>query len=474
MNVVIIVSDTLRWDYLGCYGNDWIQTPNLDALASESAVFLDAFAEGLPTIPARRVIMTGRNIVPSDYRPQPSDRVQIHGWHPLYDEDVTLAEHLRDAGFHTAFFNDVYHMMKPGKNFHRGFEQWFWVRGHESDGYALADRARIQHLLDKLFPGREIPDAAWLIRHLVLRETWQSDADTIVAQTMRQAADWVEDYSLDQPFYLHVEVFDPHEPWDPPADMARLYDPDYGDSLQGCLSAGSTEALTDKQFTEVKAAYAGEVTLVDKWTGVLLDALREKGVMDDTLVVFTADHGCMMGEQGQIHKGRDRLRNQCTQLPLLIRHPKGEAAGARVPGFCQHQDIMPTVLGILGESTPERVLGRDIWTQTAGGDGAPDYVVSAFGHWACIRTKDWNYVRPWTDAGIKQEMREDLYDLNADPQELTNVAADHPDICLEMAQRLEDHIKKFRPLTGGAFQQTKDPTADMSFDALPRLDAKAR
>ena len=87
MNLLVIVTDTLRWDYVSAYGNDWIETPYLDELAAESALFLDAYAEGLPTIPARRVIMTGRNIVPFAHRPQKSDGVQLHGWHPLFDED---------------------------------------------------------------------------------------------------------------------------------------------------------------------------------------------------------------------------------------------------------------------------------------------------------------------------------------------------------------------------------------------------
>jgi len=113
MNLVIIVSDTFRWDYLGCYGNDWIETPNLDKLASESAIFMDAYAEALPTIPVRRVIKTGRPIFPFTYRPQPSDGVQLQGWHPLFDEDVTLSEHLREHDYFSCFVTDVYHMMKP-------------------------------------------------------------------------------------------------------------------------------------------------------------------------------------------------------------------------------------------------------------------------------------------------------------------------------------------------------------------------
>ena len=470
MNLVIIVSDTFRWDYLGSYGNDWIETPNLDALAAESALFLDAYGEGLPTIPARRVIMTGRNIVPCEYRPQKSDSIQQHGWHPLYDEDVTLAEHLKEQGYFTAFFNDVYHLMKPGKNFHRGFDQWFWIRGQEGDPYALPDRAQVEALLAKASYDRELADDAWLIRHLNLRKRWKSDADTVVAQTLSRAADWVRSYSLDKPFYLHVECFDPHEPWDPPVEYAKRYEPDYGDSLDGCAPPNSTSGLTEKQLANIRAAYAGEVTLVDRWIGRLLKALKETGRLTDTLVLFTSDHGTLLGEQGDLHKGNDRLRNQVTRVPLMIRHPSGEAAGERVPGFCQHQDLMPTALRILGLPVPDRALGRNLWPQALGQDGAPDYVVSGFCYHACIRTAKWNYLRPYVKVRSVASSKEELYDLEADPQELTNVVKEHPDVVRDLNHRLEEHLKRFAPLTTGSLQGSADAGASMTFDGLPRLD----
>ena len=471
MNLAVIVSDTFRWDYLGAYGNDWIETPNLDALAAESALYLDAFAEGLPTIPARRVIMTGRNIFPFQYRPQPSDGVQLRGWHPLFDEDVTLAERLLERGYCTALFNDVYHMMKPGKNFHRGFEQWFWIRGQEGDPYAPLDERRVADMFERARGGRELRGRPWIVRHLNLRKDWKSDADTVVAQTMTAASRWLREYSLGRPFYLHVERFDPHEPWDPPAEYAEKYKPDYGDSLDGCITPGDTSAMTDEQVANARAAYAGEVTLVDTWVGRLLDTLRETGRMEDTIVVFTSDHGCMMGEHGQIHKGCDRLRNQVTQLPLLIRHPGGEYAGERVAGFCQHQDIMPTALRMLGEPVPERVLGRDIWPATADPEQTPDYVVSGFGNYACYRTKQWNYVRLWADAHLEERQTQDLYDLEADPEELVNVLDEHRDLAEGFSSRLEEHIRKCAPLTVGSFQSRGEAGEEMSFDALPRLDA---
>ena len=478
MNLVIIVSDTFRWDHIGAYGNDWIRTPHLDALAAESALFLDAYAEALPTVPARRVIMTGRQCFPFAYRPQKGDSIQQLGWHPLYDEDVTLSEHLSEHGYHTALFNDVYHLMKPGKNFHRGFSQWFWIRGQEDDPYALPDPAQVETLLNQVLCGRPFhANDHWIIRHLMLRQNWESDADTVVAQTMRGAADWVRSYTLDKPFYLHVEVFDPHEPWDPPAEFAQVYEPGYGDRLDGCLAPIHVDGLADATLANVRAAYAGEATLVDKWTGHLLDALRETGRMDDTLVVFTSDHGCMLGEQGEIHKGFDRLRNQCTRLPLLVRHPGGDGAGERVSGFCQHQDIMPTVLGRLGIAPPDRVLGRDLWAQVNGASDAPDYAVSAFGHCASIRTREWDLVTPWLALapdsplpGYRTPARRQLYDLTTDPEELTNVIDEHPEVARDLSERLAAHIERYTPLTDGVINAKSAEADALTFHALPGSD----
>jgi arylsulfatase A-like enzyme len=308
------------------------------------------------------------------------------------------------------------------------------------------------------------------------RKDWKSDADTSVAQVMRKAADWLREYTLDDPFFLYVDCFDPHEPWDPPLEYAREYDADYS-GLDGLVPPGLTSQMTEHQAFHTKTAYAGEVTLVDRWVGHLLETLRELGRMDDTLIVFTSDHGCMMGEQGEIHKGEDRLRNQCTRLPLLIRHPKGEAAGRTVHGFVQHQDIMPTALALLGIEGPDRMLGADIWPLATGAASqAPrDTVVTAFGRYACVRTAKWNYVAPWMEAAKGHKQHPELYDLEADPEELTNVLADHKAEAQELHERLTEHIKQYAPITQGSLGPGTTVAADtstlMSFDALPELGA---
>jgi arylsulfatase A-like enzyme len=475
MNLVLIVSDTLRWDYLGAYGNQRIRTPNLDRLAAESAVFEDAYAEGLPTLPARRVLLTGRPIFPFRYIPQKSDMVQLPGWHPLFEEDVTLSEHLAQHDYVSAFVTDVYHMMKPNKNFHRGFEHWHWVRGQEDDPWALRDEAQVADEVRQATPHADrFRKRHWLIQHLMNRKDWQSDADTSVARVMAHAAAWVESYTMDNPFFLYVDCFDPHEPWDPPLEDARLYDPDY-EGLDGLVPPGTTRDMPESQVRHIEAAYAGEVTLVDRWIGRLLDALRDKGVMDDTLLIFTTDHGCMMGEQGELHKGEDRLRNQCTRLPLFIRHPEGLGAGKRIPGFVQHHDIMPTALSLMGVPQPDRVLGADLWPMVADDAPAPrETIVTAFGHYASVRTAKWNYVRPWIALPTDRRPRHDLYDLEGDPQELTNLVADRADVAGELDEFLTDHIRRHIPVTkgtvGAGMVEGVETRPGMSFDALPRLE----
>ena len=129
LNIIVIIADTFRWDYLRFNGNKRIQTPHLDALAEEGVYFANCYADGLPTIPARRVMHTGMSILPDKNK-----------WRPLETNDITFAEILGKAGFTTGFIVDTFHYFKPDLNFHRGFNSWLWIRGQESDPYKSGPR----------------------------------------------------------------------------------------------------------------------------------------------------------------------------------------------------------------------------------------------------------------------------------------------------------------------------------------------
>ena len=138
MNIILIVFDSLRKDCIGCYGRPpwWkVRTPNLDRLAAESLLMTRAYPESLPTLPTRRALYTGRRVYPfgkGDFRLK-GDFVGAPGWGPIPEDEPTLSEILREHGYRTGLVADVYHMFKPSKNFWRGFDQWMFLRGQETD-----------------------------------------------------------------------------------------------------------------------------------------------------------------------------------------------------------------------------------------------------------------------------------------------------------------------------------------------------
>jgi arylsulfatase A-like enzyme len=439
MNLLVLCTDTFRADYLGSYGNTWVRTPNLDRLAEEGVRFEDFYAEALPTLPARRVLYTGRRAFPFTYRPQKSDQVQLPGWHPLDDEDITLAEWLRERGYTTGLISDLYHMMKPGKNFHRGFHSWQWIRGQESDPFVPTPAADVD--VSRYVPPETPPDAPVrrnLAQYLNNRAWWKTEADHYAAQVMRAAAAWIEQHGRKKPWMLWVESFDPHEPWDAPSEYVNEYCPNY-EGLEPIWPTGFVKDYGEAEFRRIRAHYAGECTHVDRWCGHVIAALDSLGLRDDTVVVFTSDHGTMMGEQGEIHKGVDRVRVQVARSPLIIRHPDRTYAGKRVEGFIQHQDLMPTLLHLLGEPPPERCNGETFWPLVDGGasGGLRDWVVTGFGPYASVRTSDWNYHTAWTELQGRRLRSPELYDRRSDPEELTNVIAHHPEVARELQARLD-------------------------------------
>ena len=464
LNVILLVSDTFRADNLAAYGGQWIETPNLNRLAEESVLFEDAYPEGMPTIPIRRQLYTGRRILPTRvYFQHEPGGAGSPGWHHLYNEDVTLGEVLTEAGYQTALIADVPHLQRPGRNFHRGYKYYDWVRGQETDYYALAPR-KAPDFLD-LFPAdylerKELnrPNAGpgqtfkdFLNQYSANRRRWRADGGSIVEQTARKAVRWLEDNRQEAPFFLHVEAFDPHEPWDPPQEFLEKYvkdpkgpswpEPPYRDV-----------AVPPEGVARLRANYAGEASNVDYWFGRILAKAKELNLLENTVVVFLSDHGALLGEQGQFVKGAERLRTQVTHVPLLVRLPNKQLAGRRVKGFVQLTDVVPTVLGRLNLKSPSRVTGEDLWPYIAEQKrNTRDHVVQGFGWIAAVRTAEWNYSAIWNREKYVGEYAPQLYDTRKDSQELKSVAADHPAVVKELQAKLEAYIASGWEITGGSF-----------------------
>jgi arylsulfatase A-like enzyme len=463
LNLIHIGVDTWGTHWLGCYGNSHVRTPNADALAAKSAVFADAYPEALPTLPVRRSVYTGRRIFPADLIVQPDDPVKIRGWHQLYAEDVTLSETLRAARYRTGFVTDIYHQFKPDKNFHRGFDSWHYVRGQEGDRFESGPRKAI-NLADYLHPSQakllkwNAGDYALpavqpsLMQYLLNRRSWKTEEDWLASQVFREAAHWLDNNANEgQPFYLHIESFSPHEFWDPPERFYRMYmKSDYrGPRL--ISPPVTTRDMSPVEIEHVRALYAGYVTFVDERLGQFLKKVEAMGLMQNTVVVFVADHGTMMGEQNQFHKGETRIRTQVTHLPLMIHAPRGRWADRRISGFVQHTDIMPTVLEMLGVKAPARVTGESLVQAAESRRGSRrDTVITGWGEHGAVRTPEWCYIGRWSQGAPFNE----LYDVRRDPDELHNVADQNPNVVKELKARLKQHVDSGWALTRGTFATT--------------------
>jgi arylsulfatase A-like enzyme len=383
MNVILIVIDTLRYDYVGANGNTWIHTPNLDALARRGLAFDRCYVGSFPTIPCRWEFITGR---------AHADGLPFQTWRPLEWHVPTIPDVLREAGYVTMLLCDTPHLINHGYGFDRPFHGWDLIRGQEVDristeplavadlpappealalwrrrsqtpeagrGAAAASAPAAGRQMDRLVsPLTATPDE---LRRLSnpLRQYYRNrrsiqprtEEDYLPARLFSTAARWLERNRSHSDFFLWIDCFDPHEPWDPPlADRLRY------DSSEGGWDVpqppGDASLLTEAERRRAIALYAGEVTLVDRWLGYFLQKLDTLGLADRTAVIVTSDHGTFAGQHGRFGKGYYLLDALAHQV-LFLRLPGDEAAGTRVPGLVQPVDVARTILDLAAVPPPD-------------------------------------------------------------------------------------------------------------------------
>jgi arylsulfatase A-like enzyme len=339
MNIVFIMSDSMRWDFLGYNGNAWIKTPCLDKLSSQSNVFSNAYINSYPTVPNRWDLLTGK--LNHTYA----------SWQPLARNEVVLAEVLAQASYSTMMIADTPHILQHGFNFQRGFDAFEWIRGQENDHWKSAPReVKLPCAAEKL----RSPNYT-MVHYLRNIATRAKEADHFVARTMQSACDWLEANHDQGEFFLYVDTFDPHEPWDPPQKYIDLYDPGHQGDQVTYPQYHPSCFYSEDEVKRMRALYAGEVSLVDHWIGKVVDTIERLGIRDDTAVIFTADHGFLHGEHGFMGKSyiyMDEskqyfeavpLYDEIAHIPLLVRMP-GQNERKDIGALVQSIDMMPTVL----------------------------------------------------------------------------------------------------------------------------------
>ena len=424
MNVVLVIVDSLRKDHVGAYGNDGIETPNLDALAAGSLRFTRAYPESIPTLPARRAIHTGLRTWPfRNWNPPEGEDFQPAGWQHIPEDQTTLSEILLEQGFNTTLFSDTHHLFKASMNFQRGFRLFDWVRGQERDRYRPTMRVSQERVDQMVIPGNSESMVDKVRQYLANTQGREDEKDWFAPRVFSMASEFVRAADDGQPFFLVVDCFDPHEPWDPPDRYVSRYDgpepivPEYSDA--GWIG--------ERELERMRELYAGEVAMTDRWLGRFLETLDSSDFAQETLLVVLSDHGVALGEHDATGKPFWALYPEITDIPFFVRHPEGRGAGETSDFYASTHDVAPTVLGFLGMEPEQPMDGEDLSVLFDGGRpqernhftlGYDEYV------WA----RDDRYVMVSRNDGSNAL----LYDLSTDPDMNTDVAGSNQDVVRRM------------------------------------------
>ena len=353
-NVVLVIIDQFRKDHVGAYGNDWIRTPNLDALAKESLRFTRAYPESSPTICARRAIHTGARSWPfRDWWVPEGENAVLQGWQPIPLDQTTLAEALSENGLTTMLVTDNLHQFKPSYNMHRGFAAYDFIRGQTTDNYQPQWIVPQKVFDTVLEPGGFFP------QYLANVQGRRREEDYFAPQVFTRASEYLGyTREIEGPFFMTVDCYDPHAPYDPPEKYVGLYSDGFDGPEPMEPVYGPADNFTDAQIDRMRALYAGEVTMMDRWLGRFLDRMEELNLFEDTALVLLSDHGIAHGEHGIVGKGPAALYPEVTDVPFMIRHPEGKLAGQTSDFFASTHDVAQTVMSLLGVEAPQRMAGQ--------------------------------------------------------------------------------------------------------------------
>lgn len=435
-NVLVIVLDSLRHDYVGAYGNSWIRTPAIDALAAQSLRFTRAFPEAMPTVPARRSLMMGRRVYPwHDWRPT-RNLPGSPGWTGLGADATTWIKELRRHGYWTAYCTD-----NPFLGFApewRGFRQTvdrFARIGGQVGALRPASTVSKREVLRWLPRGmRDERYIAGMRQHLANVAGARDERHACSARVFGIAADaFAQARKGKKPWALVVDCFDPHEPWTPPPKYLNLYgDPDYRGSWPGNIRYRHSDYLAPAAVRRLPIVYGACVTMADAALGRFLERFFASGLADETVVVFLSDHGIVLGERGWTGKPALELHPELIQVPFLIRDPGGRAAGQTTDYFASPHDVGPTVLKMAGLPTPSAMNGADLGPLLRGGrprQKRPFWFGGYANHWY-YRDDRWAFIADGNNSG------RELYDLATDPGEVNSIARDHPKVLNEIYRRV--------------------------------------
>lgn len=327
MKAIFILCDTTNRRVLECYGAKYpAVTPNLNRLAKMGTVFDNHWCGSAPCMPARKDLLTGR----LSFLEKP--------WGGIEPFDHTLPHILKEKNVHTQMFTDhSQYLICGGENYLNGFTAWDVTRGQEYDPWAVTPD---EHGIRK----EERPEhyrGNYSAVYAANRALIHGEEDNPSVITLNKAAAWLEDNHNADNYMLWVETFDPHEPYEVPAKYLDMYEDDYkGDELLWPIY--EQNPFTEEETRHLNRRYRALLTMVDHHIGKLFQVMDEHQMWEDTMVIFTTDHGYMLGEHEYMGKNYMPAYNEVFHLPLIVWHPQWKKE--RIEHLTQNIDLLPTVM----------------------------------------------------------------------------------------------------------------------------------
>ncbi len=406
-NILFLIADDHRHDAVHALGDATVQTPVLDALAKRATTYLNVHTMGgynaAVCSPSRASLLTGRQVFRSLTWPNQD---------ALLSDATTLPQWFRANGWHT-------------------FETGKWHHDHASFQRSFCDAAAIyfggmyHHVGVPVFdyaPDGRYPDDARRVTDVFSTELFAN-----------AAIEFIEKYDRDEPFFLYAAFTAPHDPRTPPPEYAQLYDPEQvplppNFAPEHPFDNGALRTRDEKlagfprTAAEVRqhiADYYGMISHLDAQVGRILAALDHRGVLADTIVVYTADHGLAVGQHGLL--GKQNVYDHSIRIPALVAGP-GVAPGAQIEDLMYQMDLFPTLCRYAGIELPP---GLDARAVTEPGEGRDTLCAVYYDMQSAIKTAKWKWIRYNVSAfNGKGTQRVQLFNLREDPWETRDLSSD--------------------------------------------------
>ena len=363
MRLIFCLFDSLNKNTLGCYGGRDVPTPNFDRFAKRAVTFDKHFVGSLPCMPARRELHTGRM------------NFMHRSWGPLEPYDNSFPEILKKAGVYSHLITDHNHYFEDGgATYHNRFASYDFIRGQENDAWKAMVQAPVEKFRekwgDKHYPiksGRVDDPGRNRIINIINKEMGgPRDEDMPGARCFSSAFEFLETNHTEDDWFLQIECFDPHEPFDAPHSFKQKFATGWNGDILNWPSYENV-AESPEEIAEIRANYAALVTMCDDNFGQLLEFMDKHDMWKDTALVLTTDHGFLLSEHDWWGKNLQPYYREISNIPLVVHHPDfADRAGTRIDAMTQTHDLMPTLLEIFGLPIPAEVTGQSILPLIAG------------------------------------------------------------------------------------------------------------